>query len=59
MTRDERIAKIRSGCWIRYSRAEEITARLDHLLQLPTTHRMPNLLIAEIVNRNGPSLSRI
>jgi hypothetical protein len=34
MTRDERIAKIRGGCWIRYSRAEEITARLDHLLQL-------------------------
>ena len=29
MTRDERIAKIRGGRWIRYARAEEITARLD------------------------------
>jgi hypothetical protein len=45
MTRDERIAKIRGGCRIRYSWAEEITARLDHLFQLPKTHRIPNLLI--------------
>jgi Bacterial TniB protein len=56
MTRDERIAKIRGGCWIRYSRAEEITARLDRLLQLPTTHRMPNLLIVGETNNGKTAL---
>jgi hypothetical protein len=56
MTRDERIAKIRGGCWIRYSRAEEITARLDHLLQLPTMHRMPNLLIIGETNNGKTAL---
>jgi hypothetical protein len=56
MTREERIAKIRGGCWIRYSRAEEITARLDHLLQLPTTHRMPNLLIVGETNNGKTAL---
>ena len=56
MTRDERIAKVRGGCWIRYSRAEEITARLDHLLQLPTTHRMPNLLIVGETNNGKTAL---
>jgi hypothetical protein len=56
MTRDERIAKIRRGGWIRYSRAEEITARLDHLLQLPTMHRMPNLLIIGETNNGKTAL---
>jgi hypothetical protein len=56
MTRDERIAKIRGGRWIRYARAEEITARLDHLLQLPTTHRMPNLLIVGETNNGKTAL---
>jgi hypothetical protein len=55
MTREERIAKIRGGCWIRYSRAEEITARLD-LLQLPTMHRMPNLLIIGETNNGKTAL---
>jgi hypothetical protein len=56
MTRDERIAKIRGGRWIRYARAEEITARLDHLLQLPTNHRMPNLLIVGETNNGKTAL---
>jgi hypothetical protein len=36
--------------------AEEITARLDHLLQLPTTHRMPNLLIVGATNNGKTAL---
>jgi ribosome biogenesis GTPase A len=56
MTRDERIAKIRGGRWIRYARAEEITARLDQLLQLPTTHRMPHLLIIGETNNGKTAL---
>ena len=44
MTREERIAKIRGGRWIRYARAEQINGRLNDLLQRPKTHRMPNLL---------------
>jgi hypothetical protein len=56
MTLDERIAKIRGGRWIRYARAEEITARLDHLLQLPTNHRMPNLLIVGETNNGKTAL---
>jgi hypothetical protein len=56
MTRDERIAKIRGDRWIRYARAEKITARLDQLLQLPTTHRMPNLLIIGETNNGKTAL---
>jgi Bacterial TniB protein len=43
MTREERIAKIRGGRWIRYPLADRIGAKLEELLLLPKTHRMPNL----------------
>jgi hypothetical protein len=44
MTREERVAKIRGGRWIRYPLADRIAAKLEELLLLPKTHRMPNLL---------------
>ena len=52
MTREERIAKIRGGRWIRYPLADRIAAKLEELLLLPKTHRMPNLLIVGETN-NG------
>ena len=59
MTREERIAKIRGGRWIRYPLADRIAAKLEELLLLPKTHRMPNLLIAgETNNGKTAMLSR-
>ena len=54
MTRDERMAKIRGTRWIRY--AEQIGAKLDELLRLPKTHRMPNLLIVAETNNGKTAL---
>jgi hypothetical protein len=56
MTRDERMAKIRGTRWIRYARAEQIGAKLDELLRLPKTHRMPNLLIVAETNNGKTAL---
>ena len=59
MTREERIAKIRGGRWIRYPLADRIGAKLEELLLLPKTHRMPNLLIVgETNNGKTAMLSR-
>ena len=58
MTREERIAKIRGSRWIRYARAEQIAAKLDELLRLPKTHRMPNLLIVGETNNGKTALTR-
>lgn len=58
MTREERIAKIRGGRWIRYARAEQIAAKLDELLRLPKTHRMPNLLVVGETNNGKTALVR-
>lgn len=58
MTRDERIAKIRGGRWIRYARAEQITQQLGELLRHPKTHRMPNLLIVGETNNGKTALIR-
>jgi hypothetical protein len=55
-TRDERIAKIRSGCWIRYSSAEAVLKKLEELLLLPKTHRMPNLLLVGETNNGKTAL---
>lgn len=55
-TREERIAKIRDECWIRYPRAEHILKRLEELLVLPQTHRMPNLLIVGDTNNGKTAL---
>lgn len=56
MTQNERIAKIRGGHWIRYARAEQIDTRLDELLCLPKTPRMPNLLVAGETNNGKTAL---
>src|SRR5450755_1190359 len=59
MTREERIARIRGGRWIRYPLADRIAAKLEELLLLPKTHRMPNLLIVgETNNGKTAMLSR-
>jgi hypothetical protein len=59
MTREERIAKIRGGRWIRYPLADRIAAKLEELLLLPKAHRMPNLLIVgETNNGKTAMLSR-
>jgi hypothetical protein len=49
---EERIAKIGGGRWIRYALADRIATKLEELLLLPRTHRMPNLLIVRKTN-NG------
>lgn len=56
MTDDERIATIRGGRWIRYARVEQIARKLDELLLLPKTHRMPNLLIVGETNNGKTAL---
>jgi hypothetical protein len=56
VTRGERIAKIRGTRWMRYARAEQIGAKLDELLGLPRTHRMPNLLIVGQTNNGKTAL---
>ena len=58
MTREERVAKICEGRWIRYARAEAICEKLDELLTLPKTHRMPNLLIVGETNNGKTALMR-
>jgi len=55
MTREERVETIRSGRWIRYSRAEQILARLEALFTTPRSHRMPNLLLVGETN-NGKTM---
>src|SRR5450755_4617205 len=56
MTREERIAKIRGGRWIRYPLADRIAAKLEEPLLLPKTHRMPNLLIVGETNNGKTAL---
>ena len=57
MSHDVRIAKIRGGRWIRYTRAEYINGRLDDLImQRPRSHRMPNLLIVGDSNNGKTAL---
>lgn len=51
----ERINRIRSARWIRYTRAEEILDKLEDLLTHPKKHRMPNLLIVGDTN-NGKTM---
>jgi hypothetical protein len=56
VTRDERIAKIQGSRWIRYPLAERIASKLEQLLLLPRTHRMPNLLIVGETNNGKTAL---
>jgi hypothetical protein len=58
VTRDERIAKIQGSRWIRYPLADRIASKLEELLLLPRTHRMPNLLIVGETNNGKTALVR-
>jgi Cdc6-like AAA superfamily ATPase len=58
VTRDERIAKIQGNRWIRYPLADRIASKLEELLLLPQTHRMPNLLIVGETNNGKTALVR-
>jgi Bacterial TniB protein len=40
-----RIKSIQSGTWLGYTRAKEILARMDELLEYPRITRMPNILL--------------
>lgn len=40
-----RIKSIQSGTWLGYTRAKEILARLEELLEYPRITRMPNMLL--------------
>lgn len=51
----DRIAQIRSGCWIGYDRALEAVAHMESLLLHPKRSRMPNLLIVGHTN-NGKTM---
>lgn len=51
----ERIYRLKTDSWIRYTRASEIRDQLEALLLHPKTHRMPNLSITAETN-NGKSM---
>jgi hypothetical protein len=51
----ERIKYIKNERWIGYSRAKYVLNRLEELLEHPTTHRMPNILIVGDTN-NGKTV---
>jgi type II secretory pathway predicted ATPase ExeA len=51
----ERINRVRSSRWIRYTRAKQVLAKLESLLTHPKQHRMPNLLLVGDTN-NGKTL---
>lgn len=52
---EERIRVIRSERWVGYPRAKKLLAKLEELLDYPTTDRMPNLLIIGDTN-NGKTM---
>lgn len=57
-TRESRIAKLRGGLWIRYTRAEQVLAKLEDLYTAPRTHRMPNLLLVGDTNNGKTMIAR-
>ena len=58
ISREDRIAKLRGGSWIRYTRAEQILAKLEDLFAAPRVHRMPNLLIVGETNNGKTMIAR-
>src|SRR6202035_492111 len=55
---DERISRLRRSPWIGYTRAQAILERLEHLLEHPGSHRMPNLLLVGDTNNGKTMLIR-
>lgn len=54
----ERISHLRRPGWIGYTRAHTILDKMEHLLQHPGTHRMPNLLLVGDTNNGKTMLIR-
>jgi type II secretory pathway predicted ATPase ExeA len=55
---DERISRLRRPSWIGYTRAQTILEQLEHLLEHPGSHRMPNLLLVGDTNNGKTMLIR-
>ena len=55
---DERISRLRRPSWIGYNRAQTILEQLEHLLEHPGSHRMPNLLLVGDTNNGKTMLIR-
>jgi type II secretory pathway predicted ATPase ExeA len=55
---DERISRLRRPFWIGYTRAQTILEQLEHLLEHPGTHRMPNVLLVGDTNNGKTMLIR-
>ncbi|MDX2050051.1 MAG: TniB family NTP-binding protein [Rickettsiaceae bacterium] len=52
---EQRIAKLRSECWIGYTKAEEALDKMEELLNYPKRIRMPNMLLISPTN-NGKTM---
>ncbi len=55
LSKEERIQKVCSPCWVGYPQAKIVLNRLNDLLVYPKSHRMPNLLIVGDTN-NGKTM---
>ncbi|WP_230687721.1 TniB family NTP-binding protein [Hymenobacter ruricola] len=54
----ERQRAILAEKWIPYTRAQQALAKMEALLQHPTSHRMPNLLLVEDTNNGKTAILR-
>lgn len=54
----ERIRTIIKGRWIPYPRAQYVLERLEELVDYPTSHRMPNLLLVGDTNNGKTAILR-
>jgi type II secretory pathway predicted ATPase ExeA len=52
----ERIQRIRAERWIGYTRSKEILDKMEDLLDYPSSHRMPNLLLVGETNNGKTAL---
>ncbi len=57
-SREARVAKLRGGLWIHYTRAEQILSKLEDLYTAPRTHRMPSLLLVGETNNGKTMIAR-
>jgi type II secretory pathway predicted ATPase ExeA len=55
---EERISRLRRSPWIGYTKAQTILERMEHLLEHPGSHRMPNLLLVGDTNNGKTMLIR-
>ena len=55
---DQRILAIKEGTWISYTRAKQILAQMEELLNYPRIVRMPNMLIVGASNNGKTQILR-